>query len=206
MNQTAQKVLSWLSSLPDRADKRIVSGQHCGGASFAPLFRSHIEGVHRETGKWIGLLGIDFGWMDSRHETDWPQAKPLIVDWWNSGGLVTILWHMPNPVGEGARVDLVELSTPGTALNAAWMVEVEEKTGWLSELRDAGVIVIWRPFMEMNMSRNSGWWKGSPPVRFGRMWAGDGQRHAGAEHVQLRASEPVIPVSEFAHGYNGRSL
>lgn len=172
MNENAQKIHRWFEILPTKPDTKVVSGQHCGGGALSRDISKYLDDVHTDTGEWIGLVGFDFGWMDDQHATDWPDAKPLLIDLWNKKHLLTACWHMPNPhsgdYNDLTPVDFVNLITPDTPLNTAWMRQVREKADWLSELRDAGVVVIWRPFMEMNM--RVGWWKNQPHGAFIAAW------------------------------------
>lgn len=170
MNEKAQKLLNWLTDLTTRTSKRIVVGQHVRGSSLARRYPSHIETVHNETGKWFALLGTDFGKMDRYHDTSWPQAKPLLLNWWNAGGLITILWHMDNPITDGAAVDLRDLIDPASPVYTAWIKQLEEKADWLSELHDEEAVIIWRPFMECNGNQRNNWWKGAPYADLINAW------------------------------------
>lgn len=171
MNQTAQKILSYLTSLSSRPDKRVISGQFVG-SNIVKHLDDHIKAVHDDTGKWISCVGSDFGWIEDGRLTDWERARDALVTLWDAGHLVTMCWHMRNPLSGNhddlRKPDFRELITPGTPLNDAWMADVSEKADWLTDLRDAGVVVIWRPFHEMNM--NSGWWKAQPPDEFIDAW------------------------------------
>ncbi len=67
------------------------------------------------------------------------------------------LWHARSPWAgisswDTEQADLVELLTPGTEVNAAWMAELDHIAAAITELRDAGVAVLWRPFHEMTGS------------------------------------------------------
>ena len=168
MNEIAERVLNWIAKLPDKPDTRVISGQMVGSSSFVQRFPEHIVEVQAETGRWIALIGADFGWMDRYHATDWPDARPILINWWNAGGLVTISWEMPAPAS--GVVDMGDLITSGTAVNTSWMVQVSQKADWLAELAAAGVVVLWRPFHEMNLSRGSHWWCEAKPNEFIKVW------------------------------------
>ena len=65
-------------------------------------------------------------------------------------------WHPGNPVTGGSAWDtdfdaFGEIAEKGTPLNKKWTAEVLDKIAdGLAMLRDNGVIVLWRPFHEMN--------------------------------------------------------
>ena len=98
----------------------------------------------------------------------------MAIDYARQGGLVTISAHLPNPAnpnGGGLRdkgVDLDPLLTPGGDTRRRWMEELDLMADGLAELRDAGVVVLWRPFHEMN--GNWFWWGGQDPATFHRLW------------------------------------
>jgi hypothetical protein len=80
------------------------------------------------------------------------------------GHVVTLMWHACPP-GTGDTCDgkaiwtlerrppqewWDELTTDGTKLNEAWKAQADVVAGYLKQLRDAGVPVLWRPYHEMN--------------------------------------------------------
>jgi mannan endo-1,4-beta-mannosidase len=94
--------------------------------------------------------------------------------YWRDGGLVTIGAHFANPAnprGGGLRdrgVNLADLLTRGTATHRRWMRQLNQIAVALAELRDAGVVVLWRPFHEVN---GSWFWWGQPArAVFARVW------------------------------------
>jgi mannan endo-1,4-beta-mannosidase len=80
------------------------------------------------------------------------------------GYIVTLMWHAAPP-GAADYCDgneiwtwdrrpsqqrWDELTTDGTPLNLAWQKQVDAIAGYLKQLRDARVPVLWRPYHEMN--------------------------------------------------------
>jgi mannan endo-1,4-beta-mannosidase len=61
-----------------------------------------------------------------------------------------------------------ELFTSGTAANASLMAELSDVADELQKYEDAGVVAIWRPWMEMNMEWN--WVYEIGPDAFKRLW------------------------------------
>lgn len=80
-----------------------------------------------------------------------------------AGGLVTMAWHQRNPVEVCQRGEYYECTkkamsaetlravlTPGSKENALWRADVHAMAKSLHRLRDAGVVVLFRPYHEMN--------------------------------------------------------
>jgi len=158
----ARKVLNYLNRLQDRPDNRVVSGQslesNIGLADAG--YQEFVVDLHAATGKWVGMIGLDYGWNASSSEIS--AGNQVLIDYWNRGGLVTLHYHVNNPwtggnVRDLRHRDFVELITPGTVVYDTWMAELDKVAAGLAELRDAGVVVLWRPFHEMTFT-NTFWW------------------------------------------------
>jgi mannan endo-1,4-beta-mannosidase len=158
----ARQVLNYLVSLPGRKDNRVIAGQNLAHSIVRASsgYDAYVVGLHASTGKWVGLIGADYGGPSTASAIS--AGNKILIDYWNQGGLVTISSHFNNPWTGGdawdlRNRDLVELITPGTAVNKVWMAELDKVAAGLAELRDAGVVVLWRPFHEMNY-RKCFWW------------------------------------------------
>lgn len=99
------------------------------------------------------------------------------------GHIITLMWHalFPNPAGDcGPYKSLwmpggcsqehwAELVTPGTELHTCWLAQVDTIAGYLSQLCEAGIPVLWRPYHEMNGVWF--WWGNKPgPDGFSMLW------------------------------------
>ena len=172
-NPKARAILKYfqtLSAAPADSPKRILSGQFTDFGSRANL--ELIDKVHEQTGHWPSLIGVDYsdfgGGLNS--------AKPnrTAIDYWNQGGLVTVSAHLYNPARTnktGLRdkdVDLAALLDPTTATHTNWMAEMDELAAGLRQLKDAHVVVLWRPFHEMNGGWF--WWGRKDPQTFHKLW------------------------------------
>ncbi|NJK94488.1 MAG: hypothetical protein HC905_05745 [Bacteroidales bacterium] len=72
------------------------------------------------------------------------------------------MWHSGRPTdnppyrwkesiqGELTDAEWKELTTTGSVLNKRWQTQVDEIAGYLKQLRDANIPVLWRPYHEMN--------------------------------------------------------
>jgi len=91
------------------------------------------------------------------------------------GGLVTLAWHARNPLrvcvrgesydcsrGRMPPEDLARMLEPGTRENALWIADVKAAAKTLRRLRDAGVVVLFRPLHEMN--GDWFWWGRQPSL------------------------------------------
>lgn len=80
------------------------------------------------------------------------------------GFIITLMWHACPPglcdSCDGQKIWTLEnrpsqeewnkITTDGTELNEGWKQQVDNIAGYLKQLRDAGVPVLWRPYHEMN--------------------------------------------------------
>ncbi|MGH2663992.1 MAG: glycosyl hydrolase [Actinomycetota bacterium] len=162
----ANAVLDYLMTLPNRADDRILAGQHAGGgddASFAPF-----ESIYGDTGHWVGLLSADYAFS-----ADYTRVNSLAKRYWSEGGLVTLSYHMPNVWTGGnfydrSGIDISQILAPGAPERERWLSELDFVAEALGDLRDSGVVVLWRPLHEMNGTWF--WWGGKPPGQFQALW------------------------------------
>jgi mannan endo-1,4-beta-mannosidase len=167
----ARALLDYLDGLPARQDKRILSGQF---TDYGPSARLTLcEDAFKSTGHWPAMIGLDYcDFTTGGLHT--PTVDRLAIDYARHGGIVTISTHLPNPAnpkGGGLRdkgVDLDALISPGTETHTRWLRELDTMAAGLKTLQDAGVVVLWRPFHEMN--GNWFWWGGKDPDAFIRIW------------------------------------
>ena len=152
--QQAGEVLRFLDDLPNRQNDRLIISQDLGhGNSIGSNYQSYVGGIYEQTGKWIGMIGGDYG-LDPNHNI--AQSTNIFIEHWYAGGLVTISWHLDNPWTGGDswdtnnNEDLRELITPGSPVYDRWQIQLAEIANALRPLRDAGVVVLWRPFHEVN--------------------------------------------------------
>ena len=150
------KILAWLDQVYQSEHRTVLSGQttcHNQDKSLAAQYR-FIDELAEMTGQFPGILAVDYGY--SPVSTRLAEVNEYIIDYWNKGGLVSISFHPGNPVTGGSAWDtdfdaFKEMASEGTPLNIKWRTEVLDKIAdGLAMLRDKGVIVLWRPYHEMN--------------------------------------------------------
>ena len=135
-------------------------------------------------GKTPAIFGQDFGFARPG-DKDAVAARPDIIaevkQQYEKGSIIALCWHAVPPTadepvtfrpkpGAAATTNLAtvqgrltdeqwnELITPGTRLNQRWCDQVDVIAGYLKQLRDAHVPVLWRPYHEMN--GDWFWWGG----------------------------------------------
>jgi len=149
----AKKLLSFIYSIKG---KYIISGQH----NFNNQLNMYSDSAYIFTGKYPALWGSDFilSWTTDLGQDIVNEA----IKKWQQGYIVTLMWHEGRPTDEppydwkqsiqGKLTDTQwnELVTPGTALNTKWLAQIDKIAGYLKQLQDAHVPVLWRPYHEMN--------------------------------------------------------
>jgi len=174
----------WLVLLPTRSSDRLISGQHLGfGDAVADGYRRYVTTLHESTGRWVALVGADYGygrrWDESQGTWDLiGKVNPTLIQHYDNGGLVMVSWHAPNPWtrqsawDNSGPVDLSALVQAGNPMRAVWEADLDRIAAALADLQDAGVVVLWRPFHEST----GGWfWWGTrshpdDPEPFVQLW------------------------------------
>lgn len=165
-------VLRYLYGLRQRQDRRVVAGQNIGHANedLVAAYSKYFASLQRATGLAPGILGVDYGYQQI-HSRGMSTANQLLIRHWKDGGLVTISMSPGNPWTDGGLRDrstggaeFRDLVTKGTKAYERWHGLLDGVAVALAQLRDAGVVVLWRPLHEMNgdffwwsAGRDSGW-------------------------------------------------
>lgn len=164
-------VLAYVRNLADGRDRKVLSGQFLDFAPNATL--AVPEALHAATGKWPAFVGVDYINF-IRQGIDTEAANRTAAAYWHQGGLVEVNVHLPNPLsrqGIGLRdkgVRLSDLLAPGLPANQAWLHELDQVAEGLQHLQEQGVVVLWRPFHEMNGGWF--WWGAKPRPDFIALW------------------------------------
>lgn len=163
-----------------------VSGQNCYHGSqildgaWEKGYRTLVEGLHDASGQWPGIIGLDYEWFQIFTPEQLSGANKVLIAYAQSGGLVTVnlsplnpwvndetdvrnrpgTWQGPegtdSKLGLAKVTGLDDLLNPKKPVHAAWMRKLDRIAAALAELRDAGVVVLFRPMQEMN--GNWFWW------------------------------------------------
>ena len=171
LNERGRAILGYFHQLQAAPELRLVSGQFL---NFGPGVK--LDGARKifaTTGHWPALVSVDYTDFKAKG-IDTHTPNRVLLDYWRAGGLVSASTHLNNPArpeGGGQRdkdVRLADLLVPGTAVQARWLHQLDELAAGLQELQAAGVVVLWRPFHEMNGGWF--WWGAKEPADFIRAW------------------------------------
>jgi mannan endo-1,4-beta-mannosidase len=168
-----------LQLLHDISGKYTLTGQH----NFPNVKDRNSQFAARYIGKTPVIFGSDMGHAKAG-DSDSYLARPDIVReairQHQLGSIVALCWHAvppttdepgtfrPLPGSDPKRLASVsgkllddqfrDVLTPGTALYEHWCAQVDVIAGFLKQLQDAHVPVLWRPYHEMN--GDWFWWGG----------------------------------------------
>lgn len=177
----AVKLYGWLRTLPERSSRRMLSGQSFGFADAVPRqYEPVFQAIERSTGRSVAIASGDYGVMSPVRGriVDLTAMNQALLAHWNRGGLVTLSWRAPNPWTDGDATDrsivgaFSKLTESGNPLNVKWMRELSQVADGIDALQQAGVVVLWRPFNEVNGTQY--WWstRGVKPTsgEFAALW------------------------------------
>jgi mannan endo-1,4-beta-mannosidase len=168
-----------LQLLHEISGRYTLTGQH----NYPNIRDRNTRFASRYIGETPVVFSTDFGFAKPG-DTDSYLARPDIVQecirQHRLGSLITICWHAVPPTADepitfrkqpnsdskalasvqGQLLDeqFKELLTPGTPLYNHWCAQVDAIAGYLKQLQDAHVPVLWRPYHEMN--GDWFWWGG----------------------------------------------
>jgi len=158
-------ILSYLAELP--AQKKTLAGVQVNEYEVY-LDCNSADRLKAMTGARPAVLGLEL-----MNAIAYPPYPAYLIDraltQSAAGGLVTMSWHQRNPVEICPRGEFFECAkkpmsaetlkavlTSGTRENALWLADVRAMAKVLHKLRAAGVVVVLRPYHEMN--GNWFWW------------------------------------------------
>jgi mannan endo-1,4-beta-mannosidase len=129
------------------------------------------ERVFDLTTKYPAIYGQDLG-IPKEAGLEVGAARQAIVEeakrQFQKQAVVALTWRAPRPTDGEAGGKLTdfewnELLTPGSRLNQRWCEQVDAVAGYLKQLQEAGVPVLWRPYPQTNGTRY--WWAGRKGIR-----------------------------------------
>lgn len=164
-SQNKQQVLDYIESI---SGKKIIAGQHNKEPNADPA--KWTDYIYETTGHYPGLWSGDFLFQQENIDNRWKMIKEAEQQW-NNGALINLMWHAcPPDMGEpcgwdpgllNAQLDDAQweaLITEGTELNNTWRKRMDDIAVYLQYLEDKRVVVMFRPFHEMNQGLF--WWAG----------------------------------------------
>jgi len=173
------EAVALLQLLNDVSGKYIMTGQH----NFPNTKSRNSDFASQYIGKTPIIWGTDWGHAKAG-DSDSYLARPDIVQeairQHNRGSIIALCWHAVPPTADepitfrqlpgsdpkalrsvqGKLLDdqFKDVLTPGTPLYNHWCAQVDVIAGYLKQLQDAHVPVLWRPYHEMN--GDWFWWGG----------------------------------------------
>lgn len=174
-----KRILSWFYQLTQRSEKKILSGQFLGWYPHVSL--QPVEEIFQKSGKEVALIGVDYyeTLLDDAQLTQpalnnpprWKEINPLIKTYWKKGGLTTISCHLTNPWTGGKAWDMErdvpELLSPETPAGKEYRRHLAMIADGLDDLQKGGVVVLFRPFHEMDYAF---WWGNQKPEVMQKLW------------------------------------
>ena len=134
-----------------------------------------IEGFDDITSHTPAVVSIDYEYKRLYSEATLEKANGKLKQHWDAGGLVSISWMPLNPwendfsdisgnpgtsmdvfAPEAGNIDLADLWDDTTDVYEVWHKKLDAMAVALNELKDDGVVVLWRPLPEMNT--DTYWW------------------------------------------------
>ncbi|NDJ36795.1 MAG: hypothetical protein GYB64_19245 [Chloroflexi bacterium] len=177
-NWRTQATVAYFYYLRTRDNNRVIAGQFgsYGEGAGVPHAVDRITKIHQQTGKVPALTGMDYHNWDIANANNYNQPNAYLREFYNRNGLVTVSWHAPNPWTGGPSTDhqsgnprdVSDLLQEGTQVHQRWMLLLDDVADGLQQLEDQGVVVIWRPFHEMNGGWF--WWHEQEPDDFVALW------------------------------------
>ncbi|MDA3865223.1 MAG: glycosyl hydrolase [Salinivirgaceae bacterium] len=165
--RTKTGILSYLKTVI--SNNTIIVGQQAsrnGLYDDTGCFNTYIQGLYNSTGKYPAIYGEDYGYFAG---VPYNTINQLLINHWNRGGLVELSWCADCPWLDGyscswnsitnkATIDLTLLlkNAPESSAKTIYRNELMAVGAALQALKNAGVVVLWRPFHEMNGSWF--WW------------------------------------------------
>ena len=105
-SKATHAVLRYLAALSEGSLEGVIVGQNCGHAGTMVEAESImgyprlVQSLHAETGKWVGLLSVDYEHNETFTPAALSAANRLLIDHWNAGGLVAVGWSPPESLAE----------------------------------------------------------------------------------------------------------
>jgi mannan endo-1,4-beta-mannosidase len=156
--------LNYLGNLPDTG--RFLTGYFAGYSSDSVI---SVDDLYHASGQYPGLAECDYeGFANTADPTlvDASGCDGYLDSYWQAGGLVEVGFHANNPTGGGYSTGLTAsqiatLTESGNQVYANWHEQLDEVAAGLNQLGADGVVVIFRPLMEMNATGTGWfWWNG----------------------------------------------
>jgi mannan endo-1,4-beta-mannosidase len=162
----ARALLQYLYSI---SGKHTMTGQH----NYAAQQEVSTKQALKVSGKTPAIYGTDWG-FSREGDKDSAFVRQAIVEelkkQYANGSIIAITWHAVRPTddepvtfrksvqGKLTDAQFNDVITPGTMLYNRWAAQVDVIAGYLKQLQDAHVPILFRPYHEQN--GDWFWWGG----------------------------------------------
>lgn len=165
----SKEAINLYTFLKENFGKKVISGAMANYSTGI----EEAQWMYDKTGKWPALTGFDF----INYTRDWSSINfgELVNNsekWWNNNGLVTVMWHWRDPLRntdgfytKDTSFDITKVNDPNSAEYKAMIADIDIIAGYLKQLKDNNIPVIWRPLHEASGAWF--WWgaKGAEPCK-----------------------------------------
>ena len=96
-------ILTYIANLSRGPFVGAISGQNCFhgtqilDGSYEQGYRNLVENLHTQTGKWVGILGVDYEFAQIFSPEELSRTNKVLIDYAVKGGLITINLAPQNP-------------------------------------------------------------------------------------------------------------
>ena len=175
MDARKQAILGYLSGL--RAEGRFIAGTQVNEYEVSITCDS-MDRLVAMIGEEQAVLGLELMFAQS-----YPHYEDALIDHAKAhaarGGVVTLAWHQRNPLQVCPRgefydcsktpmsaSELARMLRPGTAEHALWLADVDAAAATLRRFQEEGIVVLFRPYHEMN----GGWFWWGDKDAYPQLW------------------------------------
>ena len=177
--QPSENTAKLYQFLLNNFQKKIISGVMTfrSLATTTGNAQNEISWLYEKTGKKPALLGLDF--MDHTNDPgSWRNNPDVVQDaitWKNNNGIVALCWHWRDPshktdefYTERSNFDPRKIFEPQSEEYTAIMRDMDIVAGYLKDLQEHDVPVLWRPLHEA--SGRWFWWGSQGPEACKKIW------------------------------------
>lgn len=185
--KTKAELLVYLNDLPNRSSKKVLSGQRTEWLNDWPCGHNWDGACVWDTiptnsgGYYPAIMGVD---VDVYHESNAAYDVTRLIDHWNNGGLVFADWFPANPMGttwswplHNPHFPIEDVYTSGNSTYNNFLIHMDKVASLFQTLQDSGVVVLFRPFAEMNAGGCNteewspwSWWGARDYTKLKNLW------------------------------------
>ena len=156
INKSATKEAVALYNYINHLGDNILSGQHSYNGQPEKFYNK----AYNITGKYPAVWGTDFYW--SSGEDPGSRVVEAVKKMHKQGAIITLMWHVGRPMDDApygwkesvqnkiSDSEWNDLITPGTEIHKRWLNQIDHIAGYLKQLQNANIPILWRPYHEMN--------------------------------------------------------